>query len=248
MSVQSIQRAFSLLRSLAVGPLGVTELAERVELPKSTVARLLSALEVEGAVTQDEIGGEYRLGEGLLDIAGAAQPGRNLVATARPHLLELTERVGETAGISIADGRSMYYLDHTEATGEIQIRDWTGDNAPIHTVPSGLVVMAHWPTKHLDAFLRSDLIRTTTRTITDPDEIRDRLETIRRIGYTWVHEEFAEGISSVAAPIFEPDGTVEAAVHIHGPSYRFPDPDRDHDIGMLVIDAAASIAEHLATD
>lgn len=248
MSVQSIQRAFAVLRALAVGPLGVTELAERVELPKSTVARLLSALELEGAVTQDELGGDYRLGEGLVDIAGAAQPGRNLVATARPHLLEVAERVGETAGISIADGRNMYYLDHTEAQGEIQIRDWTGDTAPIHTVPSGLVVMAHWPAKQLDAFLRTDLTRTTTRTVTDPDEIRARLETVRRLGYTWVHEEFADGITSVAAPIHEPDGTVEAAVHIHGPAYRFPDPDRDHDIGTLLINAAASIADHLATD
>ena len=73
MSVQSIERAFALLRALATAPYGVTELADQVELPKSTVARLLSALETEGAVAQDELGGEYRLGDGLLDIAGAAQ-------------------------------------------------------------------------------------------------------------------------------------------------------------------------------
>jgi DNA-binding IclR family transcriptional regulator len=248
MSVQSIARAFTLLRALAVGPVGVTDLAERVDLPKSTVARLLNALESEGAVTQDEYGGDYRLGEGLVDIAGAAQPGRNLVATARPHLLELTDRVGEASGISVPDGRDMYYLDHADATTEIQVRNWTGESCPIHTVPSGLVVMAYWPDKKLDAFLRSDLTRTTAWTITDPDEIRARLEQARSLGYMWVYEEFAEGINSVAAPIFEADGSVEAAVHIHGPAYRFPDPDRSHDLGIMIIDAATSIAEHLATD
>jgi IclR family acetate operon transcriptional repressor len=223
MSVQSIERAFTLLRALAVGPAGVTELASKVELPKSTVARLLNALETEGAVTQDETGGDYRLGEGLIDIAGAAQPGRNLVSTARPHLLELTERVGETSGISVVDGRDMYYLDHAEVETEVQIRDWTGESCPIHTVPSGLAVMV------------------------DPDEIRTRLEQVRSLGYAWVYEEFAEGINSVAAPIFEDDGSVEAAVHVHGPAYRFPDPDRSHDLGLLTIETAASISEHLAS-
>lgn len=248
MSVQSIERAFALLRGLAVGPVGVTELAERVDLPKSTVARLLAALETEGAVTQDESGGEYRLGEGLLDIAGATQPGRNLVATARPHLIELTERIGETAGISVADGRDIYYLDHVETESEVQVRSWTGDTSPIHTVPSGLVLMAHWPEPKLDKFLAGRLDATTPWTVTDPAEIRERLVSIRSLGYAWVYEEFAEGINSVAAPIIETDGTVEAAVHIHGPAYRFPDPDQAHDLGNLVIEAAASIADHLAGD
>jgi DNA-binding IclR family transcriptional regulator len=248
MTVQSIERAFALLRALAIGPAGVTDLSERVDLPKSTVARLLSALETEGAVTQDDVGGDYRLGEGLLDIAGATQPGRNLVATARPHLLELTERVGETSGISIPDGRDMYYLDHVEAESEIRIRSWTGETSPIHTVPSGIAVMAYWRKKKLDAFLRSNLSRPTSWSVTDVDEIRARLEQVRSLGYAWVYEEFAEGINSLAAPIFEPDGTVESAVHIHGPAYRFPDPEKTHDLGNLVMEAAASIAEHLASD
>lgn len=248
MSVQSIERAFALLRALAVGPAGVTGLATKVGLPKSTVARLLSALETEGAVTQDETGSDYRLGEGLFDIAGAAQPGRNLVSTARPHLLELTERVGETSGISILDGRDMYYLDHAETQTEVQVRDWTGESCPIHSVPSGLVVMAHWPEPKLEAFLRSDLLRTTPWTVTDPDEIRTRLEQVRSLGYAWGYEEFAEGINSLAAPIIEADGSVEAAIHVHGPAYRFPDPDRSHDLGLLMIETAASISEHLASD
>ncbi|MFT5202214.1 MAG: DNA-binding IclR family transcriptional regulator [Candidatus Aldehydirespiratoraceae bacterium] len=248
MSVQSIERAFTLLRALAIGPAGVTDLSERVDLPKSTVARLLSALETEGAVTQDEAGGDYRLGEGLLDIAGAAQPGRNLVATARPHLLELTERVGETSGISIPDGRDMYYLDHAEAETEIQIRSWTGETSPIHTVSSGLAVMAYWPEKKLEAFLRSDLSRPTSWSVVDVDEIRTRLDQVRSLGYAWVYEEFAEGINSLGAPIFEPDGSVQSAIHIHGPAYRFPDPEKTHDLGILAMEAAASIAEHLASD
>jgi len=241
MTVQSIERAFTILRALSLGPLGVTDLADRVDLPKSTVARLLSALDHQGAVTQDDVGGEYRLGEGLLEIAGATQPGRNLVATARPHLIDLVAATGETAGISVLDGRSVYYLEHVEAEGDVQVRDWTGETAPLHTVPSGLVILAHFSERQLSNYLSGELEAVTPWTVVDPDAIRERLETIRSLGYAWVHEEFAEGINSVAAPVFDVNGKVEAAIHVHGPAYRFPNPDRAHDLGMQVAQSAAAI-------
>ena len=78
--VQSVERAFAVLRCLSVGPAGVTDLAERVNLPKSTVSRLLSTLEELGMVEQTEPGGSYRIGPGMTDIAAASMPGRSLIA------------------------------------------------------------------------------------------------------------------------------------------------------------------------
>ena len=246
MTVQSIKRSFALLRALALGPVGVTELAERVDLPKSTVARLLASLEEEQAVEQTEAGGEYRLGPGLIDLAGSAPRGRNLVATARPHLLELAESLDEVAGLSTIDGGQVYYLDQTESSSNIQVRDWTGEHAPLHAVPSGLVILAHQPERFIEEYLAGPLVQCTSWTMTDPDELRDRLEQVRSIGYAWVYEEFAEGINSVAAPVFESDGSVEAALHVHGPAYRFPNPDDTHDHGMAVIEAAGRLAMQLS--
>ena len=246
MTVQSITRSFALLRALAVGPVGVTELAERVDLPKSTVARLLASLEEERAVEQTEAGGEYRLGPGLIDLAGSAPRGRNLVAAARPHLLELTESIDEVAGLSVIDSGKAYYLDQTESSSNIQVRDWTGEYAPLHAVSSGLVILAHQPDSVMEEYLAGPLDACTSWTMTDPGELRDRLEQVRSIGYAWVYEEFAEGINSVAAPIFESDGSVEAALHVHGPAYRFPDPDDTHDHGMAVIEAARRLSLQLS--
>ena len=246
MSVQSIKRSFALLRALAVGPIGVTELAERVDLPKSTVARLLASLEDEGAVEQTEAGGEYRLGPGLIDLAGSAPGGRNLVAAARPHLLELAESIDEVAGLAVIDGRQAYYLDQTESSSNIQVRDWTGEHAPLHAVPSGLAILAHQPEDFVTEYLAGSLVQCTPWTMTDPRELTERLEQVRSMGYAWAYEEFAEGINSVAAPIFERDGSVEAALHVHGPAYRFPDPDDTHDHGMAVIEAAKRLAAQLA--
>ncbi len=243
--VQTIERAFALLRALAVGPAGVTDLAERVHLPKSTVARLLTALETEGVVQQDEAGGEYRLGGGLADLAGSSAPGRNLVAAARPHLIELMSASGETAGISVPDATDVYYLDHVETVEDVQVRSWTGENAPMHTVPSGLVLLAHAPVDFVDAYLARPLVASTDRTVVDPDRIRERLAEIRATGYAWVFGEFAEEINSVAAPVRGADGTVASAIHVHGPAYRFPEPDQHDKLGRLVVDAANRLAEDL---
>ena len=245
MAVQSIERAFVLLRALAVGPLGVTELSERAELPKSTVARLLTSLEVEGAVEQDETGGLYRLGPGLIDIAGRVAPGRNLIATARPFLLELAEEIEELAGLSIREGDDVHYLDHTESQSEVQVRDWTGERAPLHVVPSGLAILAHMPAAERDEYLEGPLERCTARTMVDADALRTRLRHVRSMGYVWVYGEFVEDIHSVAAPILGIDGRPLAALHVHGPSYRFPDPDQAHDFGLSVARAAESLATQL---
>ncbi len=246
MAVQSVERAFLLLRTLAQGPLGVTDLAERVELPKSTVARLLSALEVEGAVEQVEVGGAYRVGPGLIDIAGAVPAGRNLITAARPHLLELTEATGEAAGLSIIDNGLVHYLDQTQSSSDIQIRDWTGEYIPIHVVAAGLVMLAHLPADQQDEFLSQPLEKCTQWTVVDPGEIRERLAQIRSLGYGWVYEEFVEELNSVAAPVLDTDGQPLAALHVHGPAFRFPNPDLAHDHGLAVAAAANRLAAQLS--
>ena len=144
-SVQSVERAFSVLRCLASGPAGVSEVAERSHLPKSTVSRLLSTLNELGAVDQLGAGGDYRIGDLLVELAAAAQPGRSLVAIARPHLVQLREALGEATGLSVLDGHDVLYLDHVEADHPVQVRDWTGERLPAHLVSSGFVLLAGAP-------------------------------------------------------------------------------------------------------
>ncbi|MCS5687910.1 MAG: IclR family transcriptional regulator [Actinomycetota bacterium] len=232
--VQSVHRAFAILRALSSGSMGVTEVSQRVGLPKSTVARLLAALDEEGAVRQERPGGRYSLDEGLLDLAGEVSGDRNLIAVARSHLLDLVDSIGETAGIGIRDGREVYYADHVMFDGEVQVRNWTGEHAPLHLVPSGLVFLAHMTSDELDAYLEGPLAMTTQHSQVSPSQIRQRLGQVRRVGYCWGYQEFAEGLNSVAAPVFNSRGEVIAALHVHGPAYRFPDPERTHDLGMTL--------------
>lgn len=243
--VQSIERAFVILRVLAAGPAGVTELAERAELPKSTVSRLLSALETEKAVEQTEAGGVYSLGRGLADLGGAAAWGHVLTAAARPYLWELTEQIGETSGVSKLDQGQMLYLEHVESDEEIQVRSWTGARIDPHLVASGLVILAGETKNKLDGYLKGPLSASTPRSITDPTAIRRRLVEIRNDGYCWMFAEFDEQLNSVAAPVIDGAGKTVAALHVHGPAYRFPGEGKPAEIAAQVRSAASRLAEHL---
>ena len=236
-----------MLTALTAGPVGVTEVAERVDLPKSTAARMLASLAREGAVEQIPGGTRYRLGPRIEALATGLGTTRSLVAVARPHLAELAAALGEAAGLSIPDGREVHYVDQVESPtpNAVGIRDWTGSRVPMHAVSSGLIFLAHRPAATVDRYLAGPVEALTDRTVTDAAAIRERLRGVALAGYAWVHDEFATGISSVAGGIADASGEVVAAVHVHGPSYRFPPPGREADLGLTVAQTAGRIARSL---
>jgi DNA-binding IclR family transcriptional regulator len=245
-TVQSVERAFSVLRSLASGAAGVSEIAERTDLPKSTVSRLLGTLVEVGAVEQIDALGVYSLGELLIDLSSSASPGTNLVSLARPFLVELVEHIDEAAGLGVLDGGSVYYLDQVDGDHQVQVRDWTGESVDAHVVSSGLVLMASAPAEVRRKLLSRPLEAWTDSSVTDPVQLERRLDDVRRVGFAWVYEEMSEGLNSVAAPVVNPAGTVIAAVHAHGPSYRFPAPGGAAAVAAEVVETARRISDRLA--
>ncbi len=244
--VQSVERAFAILDAVAARPVGLTALAERVGLPKSTVARLLASLESLGAVERSD-GSRYRIGQGIAALAGGVAGG-GLVAVARPQLARLVRRLGEDAGLGLPDGYHVHYVDQVDSDHPVQVRDWTGTRAPMHAVPSGLVLLASWPAEAVESYLARGLERLTPRTLVEPELLRRRLEEVRRRGYAWGLEEFAEGINSVAAPVRGARGQTVAAIHCHGPAYRFPEAGREEWIAAQVRAAADAVSAQLARE
>ena len=243
--VQSIERAFAVLGALTDGPIGVTEVAERVDLPKSTAARMLASLVREGAVEQVPGDSRYRLGPRIEALAGGLGASRSLADTARPHLAELAATIGEAAGLSVPEGDTMHYVDQVDSDHPVGVRDWTGSRIAMHAVSSGLAVLAVWSRPRLDAYLDRPLERFTERTMTDPRELRARLAQIQLDGHAWTNGEYAEGIASVAAGIADASGEIVAAIHVHGPSYRFPAAGDEDRIAGAVVEAAARLAARL---
>lgn len=245
-TVESVARAIRIVEALAQSPAGLSETARRVDLPKSTVARLLMTLEELEAVERDEDGRLYRLGPVVKRLSSAAGGPAQLTAFARPYLDELTATTGEAAGIAIPDGFRVHYVDQTEARHPVQVRDWTGELIPMHVVPSGLAIMAHWPEEQTARYLSRNLETMTPNTVTDPAAIRRRLAETRDAGYVWVYEEFVEGINSVASPVLERNGLITAALHVHGPAYRFPGDGEADRIGEAVAESAYKLSAALS--
>lgn len=246
-AVQSVDRAVSILERLALGPAGVTDLAGSVDLPKSTVVRLLATLELRGLVERVPTDARYRLGPGLSALAAGVSFTQRLAALARPHLVALTTTLGEACGLSVADGYLVRYIDQIDSEQHVQVRDWTGERIPMHAVPSGQVLLAFFPAEDVDGYLARPLTGFTSKTITQTTAFRRRLAEIRRSGYAWVYEEFVDGINSVAAPIRDRRGVVVGAVHAHGPAYRFPAKDSAKAIAGKVVETANSVSAHLST-
>lgn len=243
--VQSIERAFRVLDVLAGGPIGVTEVAERARLPKSTAARLLASLAREGVVEQVPGDSRYRLGGRLATLAAGVLPTRSLTRLARPELVRLAAEVGEATGLSVPDGDLVHYVDQVDTPNPVSVRDWTGSRLPMHAVSSGQVLLAFRPTAAIERYLQLPRERFTDRTVVEAEPLRARLSEVRQKGFTWTCEEFDHGINSVAAPIADGSGEVVAAVHIHGPSYRFPATGQHAAIAERLVSTAARIAGNL---
>jgi IclR family transcriptional regulator, acetate operon repressor len=243
--VQSIERAFAVLAALRDGPIGVTDVAERARLPKSTAARLLGSLAHEGVVEQVPGETRYRLGPKIVTLAAGVRPTRSLVALARPYLIELAESAGEVAGLSVPDGFLAHYVDQVDSPHPVGVRDWTGTRIPMHTASSGIMLLAHFLPVELERYLAEPLQRFTPRTVVDPAQIRARIRRAQVDGFAWTRDEYADGISSVAAAIADEDGEVIGAIHVHGPSYRFPRTSAEESLAAEVVATAARITERV---
>lgn len=246
-NVQSVKRAISILEAIASTPhgIGVTEVAHRVDLPKTTVARLLSTLEEVQAIERLNDSSDFRIGSRLVAIASQIPYTQHLTAIARPYLLELAEATSEAVSLCCLDGDQVHYLDQVQSQYQLQIRDWTGNRLPLHVVSPGKILLANASQETRQHYLGRPLAKFTAKTITDPQVLERQLETIKTQDYALAYDEFEEGIVGIAAPIRDKAEQVVAAVNVYGPGFRFPLEDEGEAITQMVIQTAHKIAARL---
>ena len=184
-AVRSVDRAASLLLALGDchGEAGVTELARRLGLHKSTASRLLATLEKRGLVEQDEESGKYRLGLIVIRLAERAERTLDLRSIAMPELDRLARATRETTGIGVLEGDQMLTVAQADGPNLVAVGDWTGRGAPLHSVAAGKVLLAFLPEREIMRLVRRGLDRRTERTITQLEPLLEELARVRRRGY-----------------------------------------------------------------
>ncbi len=242
--IQSVDRAAAILEILARdGEAGVTEVARELGVHKSTASRLLAALDRRELVTQDTARGRFRLGVGIVRLAGAAARRLDLVQESRPVCRALAQEVGETVNIAILSGRDALYLDQVAGPAALSPHNWAGQRIPLHATSDGKVLLAYLPANEIAGHL-VPLQRFTDHTITTGSELTRALAEVRQHGYATAVEELEEGLTAVAAPVRDAEGRVIASISASGPSFRIPT-DRIPALAGSVRRAAAEVSRRL---
>jgi DNA-binding IclR family transcriptional regulator len=245
-AVRSVDRAAALLLALgeSAGEAGVTELARRLGLHKSTASRLLATLEKRGLVEQDEETGKYRLGLVVIRLAERAERTLDLRAIAMPELDRLARVTHETTGLGVLDGDQMLTVAQADGPNLVAVGDWTGRAVPLHSVAAGKVLLASLPEREILRFVRRGLDRFTDRTIVDLEPLLEELARVRRRGYATAFGEYDPALNAVAAPVHDARGSVIAAVDVWGPSFRVT-PRRVPELVQQVREAAGAVSVRL---
>ena len=244
--IQSVARAVGVLRALADsgGELGVTELGRRLGVHKATASRLVATLAEHRLVERNPITDKYRLGFGIIHLAGSAMAGLDLAREARPVLEDLAERTMETVNLAVLDGDAVLNVDQITSPRTVASRSWVGRRTPWHCTSNGKVLVAWLPEPEREKLLAGQLERLTERSVVDPARLGAQLNEIAARGYAQTVEELEEGLNAVAAPVRRADGQVAAAVSVAGPAFRMR-PGELPRIAGLTMDAAAAISRRM---
>src|SRR5882724_6382353 len=184
--VQSVDRALGLLELLArLGEAGVTELARELKVHKSTAFRLVVALENRQLVEQVEERGKYRLGFGLIRLAGATSAQLDLTKVGRPVCVRLAREFGETVNIAVLDSNSAINITQEHGSTVVATRNWVGKRTPLHATSSGKVLLAYDTGATLTELLAAGLDRFTKQTVTDGAVLREQLTAVRARDWAW---------------------------------------------------------------
>ncbi len=221
-TIQSVERAFKVLRCIAKHPKGIslTAITKEVALARTTTLRLLTTLESEGAVERLEHNKHYCIGEAITQLTAMMPYSNQLAAIAHPHLQQLNATTGETINLCVADGHEALYLDQVSSNYHIQLQDWTGLRCPMHIVSGGKVLLAFANDQKIERYLKQPLAKYTDKSVVNPQRLREQLLVIKSQGYAITEDEFEPEMVALSAPIFDSLGKVSAAIAMGGPSYR----------------------------
>lgn len=245
-AVRSVDRAAALLLALgdASSEVGVTELARRLGLHKSTASRLLATLGRRGLVEQDEESGKYRLGVVVIRLAECAERTLDLRALAMPDLERLARATRESVGLAVAEPDGAVAVAQVAGPSLVAVGDWNGRAMPLHATASGKVLLAALPERDILQIVKRGLERFTERTIVDLEPLLEDLARARRRGYATAIGELEIGLHAIAAPVHDPRGHTIAAVEVWGPAFRLT-ARRVPEIANAVRDTAAAITSRL---
>lgn len=215
-------RAMRLLDEITThGPLRFAQLQERLQLPKATLNRALSDLQLERMVVFDDHSMTYSAGFRVLELATQIWSKSDLRSLARDQLEALCNRSLETVQLSVLADTHVVHLDSVESTKNVRMSMGFGSKIPVYCTAAGKSLLACSSTEEQKQIIsRISFAAYTQNTITDRGQLLAELAQIKSQGYADDNEEHFAGIRSIAAPIVNNEGEAIAAISISAPTFR----------------------------
>jgi DNA-binding IclR family transcriptional regulator len=245
-TIQSVDRAARILKVLGSGPrrLGVSEIADRLELTRPTVHGLLRTLQAHGFVEQDRDSDKYQLGAGLLQLGNSYLDLNELRARSLVHAERLATRADAAVRVGVMHGSSVVIVHHVfRPDATLQILE-VGAELPLHASALGKAMLAYAPEPVLADLFAEPLARLTSRTLA-PAALREQLEDVRERGFAAERDEAILGESSIASAIFDHSGHAVGAIGIVGDTERIMPRGPAKALIALVAEAARGVSREL---
>ncbi len=245
-TIQSVDRAARILRALASGPrrLGVSELAERLDITRPTVHGLLQTLQAHGFVEQDRDSEKYQLGPGLLHLGNSYLDLNELRARSIVHAERLAERASASVRVGVMHGPTVVIVHHVfRPDATFQVLE-VGAQLPAHASALGKAILAYAPRELLNDLVAEGLPKLTGRTLT-PNALRDELKAVRDTGIARERDEAVLGESSLAGVIFDRSGVAVGAIGVVGETEAILPRGPSKGLRAAVSDAARGVSREL---
>lgn len=244
--VKSVRRAIQILELLSERHrLTATDVTRITGFPKSTVHDILATLEAERLVHREDDSNRFSLGFKLFGLGNTARIDMDLRRIAYPYLQDINRQLDETVQLAVLDDYEVLYLEAIESSKRLRTYSVIGVRAPAYCSAVGKSILANSPPQAVDNYLRHvELHRFTANTITDPDEFRAELQTVRERGYGIDDREHEEWVRCIGAPIIDYGGRAVAGISITGPSQRLSD-ERVPELAQPIVNAVKEISIRL---
>jgi DNA-binding IclR family transcriptional regulator len=235
-----LDRAMLILEALADRPMRAKELAETITMKWTTVHRTLTYLRENGYLRRDPASGVYYIGSRLYYIGSSYVANLPILQASRPYLKAAADDTGATAQLVERDRSHSIVLLVFEPKSEYIPQTTIGYHFPLHCGSKGQVLLAHAESAFVEEYLSRPLESLTRHTITDPDDLRQRLAEIREHGYAVTRRDVQLTTGSAAAPVWDASGDVAASVTLIVDHARFSQVEET--LVDTVLNAARSIS------
>ncbi len=222
MRLSSVANAIRLTKAFSESEyeMGISALATRLGLAKSTVHRLASTLVEYDILEQNRETGKYRLGLALFELGTLVRRKMDAASESQAQIHALADSSGETVQLAILDHLSVLYIRIRESRQAVRMSSGLGSRAPAHCTSVGKALLAYQPPEIVQQVIDNGLKRYTVNTITERAALLEELASIRSRGYAIDDEEIEVGLRCIAAPIRDPSGPVVAAISVAAPVQR----------------------------